>query len=80
MQKFFDQAISANWSYNPENYPDKKVPMSVVVEDFLKAYQKGHKTAYYMNTYDGKNDNMAIDDLVNEILNSKEEDCDGCKI
>jgi ribonucleoside-diphosphate reductase alpha chain len=80
MQKFFDQAISANWSYNPENYPDKKVPMSVVVEDFLRAYQKGHKTAYYMNTYDGKNDNMAIDDLFDEILNSKEEDCDGCKI
>lgn len=80
MQKFFDQAISANWSYNPENYQDKKVPMSVVVEDFLKAYQKGHKTAYYMNTYDGKSDSMAIDDLVSEILNSKEDDCDGCKI
>ena len=25
MQKFFDQAISGNWSYNPEQYPDNEV-------------------------------------------------------
>lgn len=80
MQKFFDQSISANWSYNPEHYPDKKVPMSVVVNDFLQAYKKGHKTAYYMNTYDGKKDDMVLDDLVNEILQEGEDDCDSCKI
>jgi ribonucleoside-diphosphate reductase alpha chain len=80
MQKFFDQSISANWSYNPENFPNKKVPMSAVVNDFLQAYKKGHKTAYYMNTYDGKKDDMILDDLVNEILQEGEEDCDGCKI
>lgn len=80
MQKFFDQAISANWSYNPEHYPDKKVPMSVVANDFLQAYKKGHKTAYYMNTYDGKKDDMILDDLINEILEQEEEDCDSCKI
>jgi ribonucleoside-diphosphate reductase alpha chain len=79
MQKFMDQAISANWSYNPEHYPDKKVPMSVLVSDMLKAYSMGHKTAYYMNTYDGKRDNMELEDLVNDIL-EEEEDCDGCKI
>lgn len=80
MQKFFDQSISANWSYNPENYPDKKVPMSVVVNDFLQAYKKGHKTAYYMNTYDGKKDDMQLDDLINEILEQGEESCESCKI
>lgn len=85
MQKFFDQAISANWSYNPEHYPDKKVPMSVVGNDFLQAYKKGHKTAYYMNTYDGKKDeddkdDISLDDLMEEILNQEEEDCDGCKL
>jgi ribonucleoside-diphosphate reductase alpha chain len=80
MQKFFDQSISANWSYNPENYPDKKVPMSVVVNDFLSAYKKGHKTAYYMNTYDGKKDDMELEDLVNEILEEEEDDCASCKI
>ena len=80
MQKFFDQSISANWSYNPENYPDKKVPMSVVVNDFLSAYKKGHKTAYYMNTYDGKKDDMELEGLVNEILEEEEDDCASCKI
>ena len=80
MQKFFDQSISANWSYNPENYPDKKVPISVVVNDFLSAYKKGHKTAYYMNTYDGKKDDMELEDLVNEILEEEEDDCASCKI
>lgn len=80
MQKFFDQAISTNWSYNPEHYPDKKVPMSVVVNDFLTAYRLGHKTAYYMNTYDGKKDDMNVEDLIDEILETEEEDCDGCKL
>lgn len=80
LQKFFDQALSVNWNYNPEHYPDKKVPMSVIINDFLQAYKKGHKTAYYMNTYDGKKDDMEMDDLVNEILEEGEEDCDGCKI
>ena len=80
MQKFFDQSISANWSYNPEHYSDNKVPMSVVVNDFLQAYKKGHKTAYYMNTYDGKKDDMNIDDLVKEILDEGDANCDSCTI
>jgi ribonucleoside-diphosphate reductase alpha chain len=78
MQKFFDQAISANWSYNPQQYEDNKVPMSVIVNDFLKAYSYGHKTAYYHNTYDGKSDDMDSS-LVDEILEI-EEDCDACKL
>ena len=83
MQKFFDQSISANWTYNPEHYPENKVPMSVVVKDFLTAYFMGHKTAYYMNTYDGKKDDENLDDIndiVNQILESEEEDCESCKL
>jgi ribonucleoside-diphosphate reductase alpha chain len=87
MQKFFDQAISGNWSYNPENYPDNEVPVSVMAEDFLTTYKYGWKTSYYQNTYDGKSDEAKeekvnnISDLVNEILSSKgEEDCESCKI
>ena len=80
MQKFFDQSISANWSYNPEHYPDNKVPMSVIVKDFLSAYAKGHKTAYYLNTYDGKEDDMVVEGLVDDILDMEEEDCDACKL
>ena len=86
MQKFFDQAISGNWSYNPENYPDNEVPVSVMADDFLTTYKLGWKTSYYQNTYDGKSDEAkeervnTIGDLVNEILSSGEEDCSSCKI
>jgi ribonucleoside-diphosphate reductase alpha chain len=86
MQKFFDQAISGNWSYNPENYPDNEVPVSVMAQDFLTTYKYGWKTSYYQNTYDNKTDEIKepsqnINDLIDEILSSKgEEDCDSCKI
>ena len=30
IQKFFDQGISGNWSYNPENYDNNEVPLSVM--------------------------------------------------
>ena len=61
MQKFFDQAISGNWSYNPENYADNEVPVSVMAGDMLYAYSVGHKTAYYQNTYDIKIDEVVED-------------------
>ena len=86
MQKFFDQAISGNWSYNPENYPDNEVPVTVMAQDFLTTYKYGWKTSYYQNTYDNKTDEIKepsqnINDLIDEILSSKgEEDCDSCKI
>jgi ribonucleoside-diphosphate reductase alpha chain len=80
MQKFFDQSISANWSYNPQNYPDNKVPMSIIVKDFLSAYSLGHKTAYYHNTYDGKEDDMRVEDLVDDILDMEDENCESCTL
>ena len=88
MQKFFDQAISGNWSYNPENYENNEVPVSVMAGDFLKTYKYGWKTSYYQNTYDIKSDEPqlteerkeSIQDLLNEILETEEEDCDSCKI
>ena len=58
MQKFFDQAISGNWSYNPEHYPDNEVPVSVMAQDLLTTYKLGWKTSYYQNTYDAKSDEM----------------------
>ena len=58
MQKFFDQAISGNWSYNPENYPDNEVPVSQMANDLLTTYKYGWKTSYYQNTYDIKTDEM----------------------
>ena len=87
MQKFFDQAISGNWSYNPENYPDNEVPVSVMATDFLNTYKYGWKTSYYQNTYDAKKDaDEDLDQKKNELesllteLESADEDCESCKI
>ena len=88
MQKFFDQAISGNWSYNPENYDNNEVPVSVMAGDLLKTYKYGWKTSYYQNTYDQKGDEPLlteekkanIEDLLQDILTTEEEDCDSCKI
>jgi len=54
MQKYFDQGISGNWSYNPKHYPNNEVPMSVLFNDLLTTYKLGWKTSYYLNTYDMK--------------------------
>ena len=62
MQKFFDQAISGNWSYNPTHFPDNEVPMSVMIKDLLTTYKLGWKTSYYQNTYDYKTDPSDITD------------------
>jgi len=90
MQKFFDQAISGNWSYNPENYPDNNVPVSVMAGDLLNTYKYGWKTSYYQNTYDSKDDvteeepleeEKSVEDYINDILTTQEEEsCDSCAI
>ena len=86
MQKFFDQAISGNWSYNPENYPDSEIPVSVMAGDFLKTYKYGWKTSYYQNTYDLKTDEVTddksekLESLLSELETADEEDCESCKI
>jgi ribonucleoside-diphosphate reductase alpha chain len=87
MQKFFDQAISGNWSYNPENYPDNEVPVSVMAQDLLRTYKFGWKTSYYQNTHDQKSDEVKedttkqqLEKLLEEMMNSSEEDCESCKI
>tara|TARA_Y200000002_G_scaffold172337_1_gene142232 strand:+ start:264 stop:2585 length:2322 start_codon:yes stop_codon:yes gene_type:complete len=93
MQKFFDQAISGNWSYNPEHYPDNEVPVSVMAQDLLTTYKYGWKTSYYQNTHDMKSDDEPThpigwhDDvpdkskLLEELCNVEEEDdCESCKI
>ena len=56
MQKYFDQAISGNWSYNPLHYENNEVPLSAMAKDMLNAYKFGWKTSYYQNTYDFKGD------------------------
>jgi len=84
MQKFFDQAISGNWSYNPEHYPDNEVPVSVMAQDLLTTYKYGWKTSYYQNTNDLKsdevNDSSDLKELLTQLEAAEEDDCESCKI
>ena len=86
MQKFFDQAISGNWSYNPENYPNNEVPVSVMANDLLTTYKYGWKTSYYQNTYDNKTDEVLddkqsqLDALVAELSQAEEGECESCAV
>ena len=94
IQKFFDQAISGNWSYNPENYDNNEVPVSVMATDLLNTYKYGWKTSYYQNTYDAKKDDepahpigwydeeeqkSRLESLISDI-ETADEDCESCKI
>jgi ribonucleoside-diphosphate reductase alpha chain len=90
MQKYFDQAISGNWSYNPEHFEDNQVPISQMAQDLLTTYRLGWKTSYYQNTYDAKkdvdepahpvgfNDNVPEDKPQQD--NEDPENCDSCTI
>ena len=94
MQKFFDQAISGNWSYNPIDYDNNEVPVSVMANDLLTTYKYGWKTSYYQNTNDLKSDEMEEpahsigwkddvpekDALIASIQNEDEEACESCAI
>ena len=85
MQKFFDQAISGNWSYNPEHFDDSEVPVSVMAQDLLTTYKYGWKTSYYQNTNDMKSDEIEeetpnLECLMKEINSSEEEECESCTI
>ena len=67
LQKYVDQGISVNTSYNPEHFEDNKIPMSIMLQDLVTAYKLGIKQLYYFNTYDGAGE-------------MQDEDCESCKI
>ena len=81
LQKYIDQGISVNTSYNPQYYADEKIPMSELLKHVLQFYRYGGKQLYYFNSYDGqgeidvnKIDEQPLDDL------PPQEDCESCVI
>ena len=83
LQKYIDQGISVNTSYNPEHYEDEKVPMSVLIQDILTFYKYGGKQLYYNNTYDGQGEiDIHKDDVQDDLAITEidDEDCESCKI
>lgn len=82
LQKFMDQSISVNTSYNPSHYPGGQVPMSVLLGDILLHYKLGGKTMYYCNSNDGAGEIEVTPDPISETSKRQieEEDCDSCKL
>mgnify|MGYP003645963491 CR=1 FL=1 len=77
LQKYIDQGISVNTSYNPVNYPDEKIPMSAMLRDLILFYKYGGKQLYYFNTFDGSGDEEMPELQQSEI---DEDDCEACII
>jgi len=83
LQKYIDQGISVNTSYNPEHFEDEKVPMSVLLTDIITFYKYGGKQLYYNNTYDGQGEiDINKEDASDQLALSEidDEDCESCKI
>lgn len=90
MQKFVDQTISANTSYNPSQYEGNKVPMKLLIKDLLTTYKLGIKTLYYHNTRDGAGESSDLDAATiakqntqaQVVIEAEDDDCAGgaCKI
>ncbi|MBT4882860.1 MAG: ribonucleoside-diphosphate reductase subunit alpha, partial [Glaciecola sp.] len=90
MQKFVDQTISANTSYNPSQYEGDKVPMKLLIKDLLTTYKLGIKTLYYHNTRDGAGESSDLDAATiakqntqaQVVIEAEDDDCAGgaCKI
>jgi ribonucleotide reductase alpha subunit len=79
LQKFIDQGISVNTSYNPKFYEDEKIPMSEMIGHLLMFYKYGGKQLYYFNTNDGAGEYDEVSPLrIGDIV--QEEDCEACKI
>ncbi len=86
MQKYFDQAISGNWSYNPLHFENNEVPLSVMAQDLLNTYKFGWKTSYYQNTNDMKEDDtqeelpVGNDNVIPFDPSMDDENCEACTI
>lgn len=82
LQKYIDQGISVNTSYNPEHFEDAKVPMSQLIRDIVTFYKYGGKQLYYNNTFDGagemKEDAMNIPEDKDLDPDNPDENCDSC--
>jgi len=80
LQKYVDQGISVNTSYNPQFFEDEKIPMSELLTDLITFYKYGGKQLYYFNTYDGATDEVEEPShpYVSQDDPLDEEDCESC--
>ena len=83
LQKYIDQGISVNTSYNPQHFDEEKIPLSIMLQHLVMFYKYGGKQLYYFNTYDGATDEMEppAHSYAGELPPIEDdEDCDSCTI
>lgn len=86
LQKYIDQGISVNTSYNPQFFEDEKIPMSLMLQHMLMFYKYGGKQLYYFNTHDGQGEldvsKMMSQESLPELEQADVEDeyCETCVI
>tara|TARA_B110000858_G_scaffold185118_1_gene227002 strand:- start:2203 stop:2808 length:606 start_codon:yes stop_codon:yes gene_type:complete len=85
LQKYIDQGISVNTSYNPSYYEDEKIPLSEMLQHLLMFYKLGGKQLYYFNTFDGQgeldvNKMFADESTPLAQVEYDEDDCESCTI
>ena len=84
LQKYIDQGISVNTSYNPQFYDDEKIPMSDMLKHLVQFYKFGGKQLYYFNTYDGQGeidiDRLNAKEPLQELEPIDQDDCESCVI
>jgi len=89
LQKYIDQGISVNTSYNPQFFEDEKIPMSEMLKHLIMFFKYGGKQLYYFNTYDGSGEIDAerlsqgksiLLESIDSTVDQSMDDCDSCKI
>jgi ribonucleoside-diphosphate reductase alpha chain len=80
LQKFIDQGISVNTSYNPKHYEDEQIPMSELIRHVIMFYKYGGKQLYYFNTADGAGEIEVKQPEVTQSIEIDNETCDSCTI
>ena len=81
LQKYIDQGISVNTSYNPLHYAEEKIPLSEMLKHILMFYKYGGKQLYYNNTFDGAGEiEETPEQLLEQTQSVDEDDCESCKI
>jgi ribonucleoside-diphosphate reductase alpha chain len=90
LNKWMDQSLSINTSYNPVNYPNAtdaegnpRIPESEIVGDLLYAYKLGIKTLYYNNVLDNAgefNEQPPEDGVEEDDEPIENEICEACTI
>ncbi|QGZ16015.1 ribonucleoside-diphosphate reductase [Vibrio phage vB_VchM_Kuja] len=79
IQRWVDQSISSNTTYDPDQFEDGKLPAELVLEDIIDFYTKGGKTLYYSKLKDGAGEEK---DVVVKAKPQEPDDsvCESCVI